>query len=60
MLQEKVSAELKINSISLIEKQIEDYGKKKVEHIQQKRELDRKIFRLNEEIAVPFISLFLA
>ena len=36
----------------MIEKQAEDYEKKKIEQIQLKHELDRKIFRLNEEIAV--------
>ena len=35
-----------------MEEKADDYSKKKQEQLQQKHELDKKIYKLNEEIAV--------
>ena len=52
-----MKAELDNHQLRLLQQQMEEYAHKKVEHIQQKRRLTRRIFQLNQEIAVPPCSL---
>jgi hypothetical protein len=47
-----VTKEIKETSINFIEKQLDSLSEKRTEQIKNKRELDKKIIQLNEELLV--------